>query len=525
RRLPASVELFVERARAVKPDFELGPHNIDDVERICVALEGVPLAIELAAARIRVLSPASLLERLDRQLTLLVGGRRDLPARQQALRSTIEWSTNLLAPGERELLAKLGVFSGRFSLEAAESVAGAPGADETLGLLSALVDSSLLRQQEHVGATYFSMLVTVREYALEQLEASGGSDALRTRHAAYYRGLAAQSQPQLKGPQQREALLRLMQEHDNLSAAGRHLLNQRDWDSAADLAWRLFFYFWAVGQLREARGWMLEVLSSGEPLAARTRARALYMLRAVDPGQTAFDTVPDLTESIELFRQESDRFGEALALVALSFALGQPDPPETLRARQAAERGLLLFREAGDIWGQSLALITIGRVELVKGNPAAGLAAFSASLELAARSGNEFGATVARTHLAEARILSGDMEGAEAALRDALQYSMRVGLPEGEAYALEGLMILVGIRGDAATAGLLLGASEVRRERAGLSPPDRLSVPIGLIEPLRNGQHADAFERGYLEGRMLSVEEAVARFESSRAEREAATSD
>ena len=433
QRLSASVELFVERARAVKPDFELGPHNIEDVEQICIALEGVPLALELAAARIRFLSPSSLLKRLDRQLNLLVGGRRDLPPRQQALRSTIEWSTKLLTPGERGLLEKLGVFSGSFSLEAAESIADEP---DTLTLLGGLVDSSLLRQHERGGLKYFSMLGTVREYALEQLEATGATGSVRERHAEYYQRLAADMQPQLKGPGQRAALIRLQEELDNIGSACRRLLDARDWEAAAMLAWRLFLFFWAAGQLGQGRSWTAEILASGDPLPDRTRAMVLYLHRTVDTGQTSSVTVPDLTEAVELFERESDRFGEALSLVSLSFALGHPGSPETRRAREAAERGLELFRKAGDVWGQSLALITLGRAEVLEGNAPAAIAHFTRSLELATGRGDEFGATVARTHLSEAKTFAGDLDGAEAALREALRYSMQMRLPEGEAYGL-----------------------------------------------------------------------------------------
>jgi predicted ATPase len=508
---PASVALFVERARAVQPDFELGPGNLAEVERICTVLEGVPLALELAAARVRILSPAQLLERLDHQLRVLVGGRRDLPPRQQALRSTIEWSTDLLTGEENALLAKLGVFSGRFTLEAAEYLAGDATGTDALTLIGSLVDSSLLRQQERGGRTSFSMLATVREYALEALAAAGTLDEVRSRHADYYRALATEVQVLLKGPRQLECLVRLMEERGDISAAGRHLLEQRNWDAVADFAWRLFLFFWAGGQLGEARGWMRDLFAADEAISGRTRAMALHTYRAVDPGQAASVSVPDLAEAVELFRRDSDRFGEALALISHSFALGAPDSAEASAARDAAERGFRLFQDEGDTWGQSLALITLGRVHLLERNHAAAVHDFERSLDLARASGNEFGATVARTHLAEGLILEGDVARAEEAVREAWRFSSRLGLREGEAYALEGLMIVAAVRGNTEAAGILLGAAEVLRERAGLGPPDPLSVPIGLIEPLRSGPEATAFDRGRRAGCLMSGEEALHR--------------
>ena len=167
--------------------------------RICLALDGVPLALELAAARIRVLSPASMLERLDRRLPLLVGGVRDLPERQQTLRRTIEWSTELLGDAERALLGKLGVFDGGFFLEAAEAIAGE---SDAITLLATLVDNSLVREQDRGDRSHFSMLATVREYALETLERGGGLDEARSSHAAYFVALGEAVERQLEGPAQ-----------------------------------------------------------------------------------------------------------------------------------------------------------------------------------------------------------------------------------------------------------------------------------------------------------------------------------
>ncbi|HKH08944.1 MAG TPA: DUF4062 domain-containing protein, partial [Agromyces sp.] len=310
-----SVRLFVERVRAAKPDFELTGDNVEDVERICIALDGVPLAIELAAARVRVLTPVQLLERLDERLLELGGGVRDLPERQRTLRSTIEWSTQLLSPSEQELLARLGLFAGGFTLEAAEWIAaGIPDADILDGL-GALVDGSLVRQEDRRDRAVFSMLSTVREYARELLETRPDASELRDRHALFFVRLGEQSEFELEGPAQLEWIERLHEEGENIRTAMRHLLDTRQWTTATHFAWVLYVYWWVDGHLGEVLGWMREVLDSGDELDDLTRATALYFDRANAFWQDPDDLlVPGLDESAALFRREGERSGEALAL-------------------------------------------------------------------------------------------------------------------------------------------------------------------------------------------------------------------
>ena len=510
RRLPASVELFVERARAVKPDFELTPANLSDVEAICLRLEGVPLALELAGARIRILSPAALLERLDRSLRLLVGGQRDLPPRQQALRSTIEWSTKLLAPGELDLLAKLGVFSGAFSLEAAECVATGETTPDVLSLLGALVDSSLLRQQDRNGRTLFGMLTVVREYALERLEAAGPAAAARSRHAQYYCDLAVEAQRRLKGPEQSQWLDRLSQEHGNLRVTMSYLLEQGDWDGAAEFGWRLFVYWWAGNHRGELVGWLATLRNAGS-LSARATAIAAFLTGAMDSRRTPSDaTLPELKRSAELFAEQHDRAAEAQALATYGFAMTNAEVPDAAVARSASERALLVARELGDVWGETMVLVTLGRAYLLEGMATEAKEPLERSLKLAQRNGDLFSVTLGQHHLASAHILLGELEAAEPLLRETVGLSERIGHHEGVAYGLEGLMALAALRGQSEQAGVLLGAAEHLRERTGLLAPDRLSTPAGLIESQQLGPEAAAFDRGYAAGRMMTPEEALA---------------
>lgn len=273
-----AVALFVQRARAARPEFEITPANAPSVAELCARLDGLPLAIELAAARVKVLSPPALLARLGRRLCLLTGGARDLPARQQALRNTMDWCYDLLAPAEQVLFARLAVFVGGCTLEAAEAVAGAgdEAAPDVLDGLALLVDQSLLRQVEGPdGEPRFTMLETVREYAAERLEAGGDADVWRRRHADYYLALAEQAAPELVGPRQGAWLDRLEREHDNLRAALSWAL-ERDEQTLGLRLVAALGHFWRVrGHLNEGQGWFERLLSRWPDAPAHARAEAL----------------------------------------------------------------------------------------------------------------------------------------------------------------------------------------------------------------------------------------------------------
>ncbi len=512
-RFPA-VQLFVERARAVKPDFELTPENVGAVARICLALDGVPLALELAAARIRLLPPAAMLARLDRQLPLLAGGARDLPARQRTLRGTIEWSTDLLTESERTLLAQLGVFAGDFSLDAAESVshAAAPLGDaDVFTDLATLVDSSLVRQHDRGDLPYFSMLETVREYAREQLAAGGGLDGLRDAHARYYVQLGARAEAELRGPLQREWVNRLATERDNLRAAVRFLLDERRWVEAADFAWSLYMYWWVGGHLGEVRDWMEEPLSSGDELPDRTRAIALYFTRAItfwlEPDEFV---VPGLTESAELFRASGDAGGEALADVSLALALVSAATPDQNTAEDVLESALTLVRSAGDRWGDAMVVVTLGRLAILQQKVQRALNRFEESLALARQENDDLGTTIALHHLGWAQLLLKDAASAGGSFEQSLRLSLRLRHADGIAYGLEGLVAIAAVSGDLERAGRLLGASQALREQTGLYNAPTFSFHEQLLGPALAGEFAPILQAARAAGRGMSQDEAVA---------------
>ena len=270
-----SVDLFVSSVRAAKPDFQLTPQNVADIRKICVAVDGVPLAIELAAAHARVLSPADLLDRLHRRLAVLAGGARDLPERQRTMRAAIDWSVQLLPPSAHELLIRLGAFAGSFSLEAVEAIAADLDGAEVLSDLGALVDGSLVRQQDRGDRARFTMLSTVHEYIQAELDARADARALRDRHARWVVAFAERAESMLKGPDQGRCIEQLADDIENVRAGIRHLLNTGQWDLAARCVWSLYVYWWLAGHA-EVRTWMEEVLDAGEPIEARSRAIALY---------------------------------------------------------------------------------------------------------------------------------------------------------------------------------------------------------------------------------------------------------
>ncbi len=507
----AAVSLFVERVRAARPDFELTDENVDDVERICIALDGMPLAIELAAARARVLTPAQLVARFDRHVLELGGGVRDLPERQRSIRSTIEWSTQLLRPPERQLLARLGLFSGGFTIDAAEWIAeGIPDAD-VLDDLGALVDGSLVRQQDRGDRAVFTMLTPVREYALAELDRRPDADELRDRHARFYVRLGEQAEAELEGAAQLRWIERLADEADNLRAAARRLLDTRQWALVTHFAWTLYLYWWIHGHLGELREWMREVLDSGDDLDARTRAIALYFTCAnafwQDPHE---DIVPGLAESARLFEQEGERSGEALALISLALAVLARPEPDTARAGAALHRSVELFREAGDTWGEAMSLVTIGRVQLFMRDLPGALDRFGESLTVANRQGDELGETIALHHLGWAELLLGDIAAARGHFEQSLAGSAKLRHDEGVAYGLEGLTAVAAAAGDPVRSGTLLGAAEVVRERTGLYNAPSFTFHRQYVDVILAGPDAHDFEAARQRGRALHADDAVA---------------
>jgi predicted ATPase len=356
----AAVRLFVERAQAANPGFAVDNATAPAVAEVCHRLDGLPLAIELAAARVKLFGPDALLARLDRRLPFLTGGPRDLPARQQTLRDAIAWSHDLLAPAEQVFFRRLASFAGGFTLDAAEAVCNPDGdlGVDVLDELSRLSEHSLLRQTEHVdGEPRFGILETVREFALERLEANEVADEFHRRHAEYYLALAETAEPALAGPELAKWLDRIGAEHDNLRAALAWALGGANGDSGADPVAGLrlvgsLWRFWEVrGHLSEGRGWLERALASvpADEGITRNEARAKALQGAGALAQRQGDFVRSAAcfeEALAARRMLNDRRGVAAGLINLAGVAHMQG--DFQRATALLNEALGEAREAGD---------------------------------------------------------------------------------------------------------------------------------------------------------------------------------
>jgi predicted ATPase/DNA-binding CsgD family transcriptional regulator/transcriptional regulator with XRE-family HTH domain len=368
----AAVQLFVQRARAIQPQFVLTAENGAAVAAICRRLDGLPLAIELAARRLRLLAPPALLGRLDRRLALLTSGPRDLPARQQTIRATLDWSYHLLGVHTRRVFARLGVFISGATLEAIEVVCGSAERSNVLADMTALAEQSLIRTfTDAEGELRFGMLETIREYALEQLTTGGEEIAIRAQHAAYYLELTEVAVPRLRGPEQVQWLDWLEADHDNLRTALEWYLRAGNIEEALRLAGALHWFWNRRGYLDEGRARIQAVLAAATikaPSASLLQARAWVLVGAAalafDQGDRA--AVAGLAEeSVALFRQQHDRGGLVLSLLRLAFARSASDPQQV---RNLLAEAIEHARASSDPWFVGLALFVSAQAALFGAN-------------------------------------------------------------------------------------------------------------------------------------------------------------
>ncbi len=345
----AAVALFLERALAIKPDFALTRANLQAIAAICVHLDGLPLAIELAAARIKLLPPRALLERLTHRLAVLTSGTRNAPLRQQTLRSTLAWSYNLLDAEEQQLFRHLSVFVGGCTLEAIESTSTAfeKPAGGVLDEVASLIDKSLLQQMEQGAEPRFTMLETIREYGLETLSASGEMETMRKAHAAYFLSLAQKMDQNLSGPEQAASLDQLEQEHDNLRAAMQWSLEQEHREIALRLGGVLRSFWYVRGYFSEGLDFLEQALVHSDDVDKSVRASALYAAARMNNLRGNNERAESLiAESLALYQELGDtaRIADALHLQAdMVWRRGN-----LTMARSLAEESLALFRELDD---------------------------------------------------------------------------------------------------------------------------------------------------------------------------------
>lgn len=506
-----AVALFVDRARAVQPHFALTEDNAAAVADICRRLEGLPLAIELAAAKVRVLDPGAIAQRLERSLPLLTAAVRDMPARHRTMQATIEWSVSLLTDAQRDMLEDLGVFATRFTFDAVEAV----GRDRSWGgqcmdALAVLVDASLVTQTEVDGRSVFSLLAIMREYAIGRLKARGEADVVRAAHADHYIELVGRVAPGLRGAGQADAVAELGLDLPNLRAAVRHLVYTNRLDDAGDFAWSLLIYWWIAGFFGEVRVWMLELLEKQEPISQHTRAVAWFFALWGEMWQHPSDgVVAGLGECVRLFTESGDEDAAAMALAARATARVQLPQPDADKAHAELTDAVTKLRAVGNGWAEAITEVSLGRLAWVRGTTPDALAHFDRATEIATAGQDLFTMSVAGNLRARLNFANGEVAVAEADYVHTLQLAIRLHYDEGLAYGLEGLCGVAAARGEAWRAGALSAAAGAIRHRIGVFDVEAFTVHTGCLADLRE-REPDAMAAGERVGEELSVPEAVA---------------
>jgi predicted ATPase/class 3 adenylate cyclase len=529
-----AVKLFIARAQATKANFTVTNDNAPAVAEICYRLDGLPLAIELAAARIKVFSPEALLARLKHRLQVLTGGPRDLPVRQQTLRNTIDWSYNLLDPGEQALFRRLGVFVDGCTLEAAEAVASELRAEAVASELRAeavaselrieneklrsvelkfslfdslasLIDKSLLRQEEGPdGEPRFTMLETVGEYALERLEESGEAESIRRQHANYFVALAEAAELHRYTTTQGLWLLRLDADHDNMRAALAWSQTAADSvDIGARLAGALHWYWYIRGYKREGRAWLERVLQQSSSAAALARAKLLYGAgRFQSDGGRANALIE---QALALCRELGDKPGMADALLFLGRVARLQGDYE--RSEKLVQESLALFREQQIMWGVIWTLLSLADVALDQGEPAQAQGPIQEALALTESLGDTYGNMWARCLQGRLAHLQCDLELAAMLLEESLAWLRKMRSPS-RFEILNDLGRVALDQGDPDRAAALFGESL----KLSWEPENEIDITLSLI-----GLAGVAGERGqparatHLLGAAEAIRESIGR--------------
>ena len=510
-----AVKLFVERARSVVPSFELGRDNAAAISAICRRLDGLPLAIELAAAQVRALNPMALLSRLDSVLPLLSGGARDLPERQRTMRRAIEWSYELLDESQRLLFNSLSVFGGGWSLEAAESVgvADTVSSGDVLYHMSALVEQSLVSIQNHDDPlTRYRFLIPIREFAEERLKQTGQTDSVRRRHAAYYLKLSEEAVDELTGPRQVEWLSRLELERDNLRTALDWLLSANNWDVATRLGWNLWVFWWIHSYHAEGRGWMTRVLQECSGLSSLVRARAMGIsgAMAVGQGDIAFAETC-CRESYDLFKTAGDDLSAARSSLVLGLIARAKADWEN--AATWLEDASTVFRANGSHFWAALSVSALGMLPFGQGDYDRAEVLLKEGHDLARSAGDRFSWYIALYNQARLAQTRGDEATAAELFMEGLTFSLEAGDRANIAYCLEGLAAVAIGRDDAERAARLLGGAQnlftALGTRVYTYRPDK-SLREQTTAAVRSRLGNDAWEAALASGHELTLDGIVA---------------
>jgi predicted ATPase/DNA-binding winged helix-turn-helix (wHTH) protein len=548
----SAIELFAQRAAAAWPDFAITSENAPAIREICLRLDGLPLAIELAAARIKVLSPRAILDRLQSRLQLLTGGALDLPERQQTLRKTIDWSHDLLNEAESKLFRRFSVFVGGCTLEAAEAVCNT---NRDLGIdifegLSSLVDKNLVQRVDRAQAeSSFAMLETIREYALERLTESGEQSAARRAHAAYCLVLAEEGNPELGPADRARWLARCDVEIDNFRSALNWLFQtlELDWGLRLCLA---LFRFWDLREhLTEGRTWLETVLRLSGAACPKERARVAHFIGALATAQGDYPAAEHfLQQSLSLYEELGDDSGIAVSLNALGIAardrgdysLAQTNLERSLAcwrmlsdrlaiarclhnlanvikvrgdylsAHWALREAADIFEELGDHTGAAWSVNQQGDIARAQGDMAVARGLYQRALSAFREAGDPWGSARSLTDLADIGSAQGDHSAAQAAYREALAIFAGLGYRRGIARTLEGSACLALAQGNAARALTLAAAAAHLRQS--ISAPghkeEQFTLDQTLLPAWKSLDEGEG-KRAWAEGSAMSLEHVV----------------
>jgi predicted ATPase/DNA-binding CsgD family transcriptional regulator len=549
-----SVRLFLERAKGRDPSFSLSPHNALAVAEICRKLEGIPLAIELAAARVGTLSVEQISRRLTDSLKFLTGGSKTQMPKQRTLRDTLDWSHELLSEDEKKLFGRLSVFAGGWTLEASEAVGAGEGVEQSavLDVLSGLAEKSLVVAESigEGGTVRYRLLEPIRQYAQEKLEEGGEGEEVRRRHAAFFLALAEEAQPRLRTLEDRQLLERLESEHDNLRAALSWALERGEAELGLRLAGALRLYWEAHGHAGEGRRWLEEALAKDDRASVAASVRALETVgwltlwqmdldQAEAVAQEGIELIAEvriesslaasfrtmlgfaatlrgdyeqaqelLEESLRLSREADDKVKIADALLFLGAT--SVDQGDHERAKKLWQEGLVVCQELGYTYPLPSFLTSLGYTSLLEGDYERGAALNEEAAALLRERGFKGGSQWVLDNLGWAALLQGDHERAETFYEESLTLCKELGAKHVTSKSLEGVACVAGIRGEAERAARLFGAAEALLEAVGHQhPPEEALLREPYLATTRSRLDEAAWQEAWAEGRAMSMEQAI----------------
>jgi predicted ATPase/class 3 adenylate cyclase len=508
-----AVRLFVDRAAATAPGFTVTTENAPAVVQVCQHLDGIPLAIELAAARVKVLAVEQIAVRLDDRFRFLIGGGRIVLPRHQTLRAAIDWSYHLLSETERVLLRRLSVFARGWTLEAVESVCAGESVETTaiLDLLTSLVDKSLVLAETQRGDARYRLLETVRQYARDRLREAGEEAEVRTRHRAWCLTLAEQADAELRGPRQRIWLDRLEVEHDNLRSALAWSAECGDTQSPLRLSCALWWFWYVRGHHREGRKWLENALEGSEdaPPALRAKVHNGAGYLAADQGDYAA-ALAHFEEGLAMHRTLGDKAGAAESLHGLGRVAWRQGDFE--RAVRFYEEALTFREELAVSFVIAWVLNSLVTLTMAKGDLSKAAALVKESLAINRQIGNRRGVAVATGNLGTVALRLGNYSEAGPLLREALALRWEIGDKRGIVSELVELGLLLAAQRDPVHAARLLAAAEALGESIGapLSPSERAVADYDrYIAILAADLSPEVFKAEWAEGRSMTLEQTL----------------